>query len=172
MLPDDSRIFMSRIKWEQDKYKYTWWYVTWIKPAMTNSFCEDVFTPTLLYKIIWVWRYGWKWGVLWGAWLQRLIWGERGTGWAKPKKKKGKEMKEYQSIHILVYFFENVCVCADIYQKQCKKKISKKEAAKPPSLWLMVKGHSVTILSLHQVRPQAGCSWRQASYTLPRERRA
>lgn len=74
------------------------------------------------------------------------------------KKKKGKEMKEYQSIHILVYFFENVCVCADIYQKQCKKKISKKEAANPPSLWLMVKGHSVTILSLHQVRPQAGCS--------------
>ena len=97
-------------------------------------------------------------GVFCGELAAKTDMGREGDWVSQAKKKKGKEMKEYQSIYILVYFFENVCVCADIYEKQCKKKISKKEAAKPPSLWLMVKGHSVTILSLHQVRPQAGCS--------------
>ena len=44
---------------------------------------------------------------------------------AKPKKKKRKR-KNTRSIHILVYFFENICICADIYQKRCKKKIVKR----------------------------------------------
>lgn len=41
----------------------------------------------------------------------------RERDWVSQAKQKKKKRKNTRSIHILVYFFENICICADIYQK-------------------------------------------------------
>lgn len=99
----------------------------------------------------------------------------RRQGVGEPSKK-GKEMKENQK-HTHVCFFENICVCAVIYEeKMLKEKQLLKGGCKATQLvssrLTVEKEHSVTKLCLGQVRAQAGCSRREASLTLSRERGA